>query len=492
MKRILILIICLALFCMVPASPAEDLTLPVKLQRQMQHEGNGLKGSIRISANADLSQHPFLYSIQNAEYNLLRNMSGGQWHMVLFQNDEQEQQINRIELYQAEDGLYFRSDFLPERVIRLPETGEIVASAAGESVSSGDNPSILDVLSSIVSMKEADRKRWLPVIEEYAKKLEVWMADYATEPELLRNPDGTVQMNLIYVVPEDEIRSEIVNLITEAASDPEVTGLMNTILTDEQKNIYLNSGYAAYYADALKGIALNSEMRFIKTVSALGEMIASEIVLPLDPTITGYQALTIMNRQGQTGFELKGEKGVFLIELPAETDIMAQKSFDAVVRIVKSSSEEEEKKNNFALKIDIRKEYSAYTDDETGKGHEVHHFTIDVNRDTENLPDGVTETDIPEFDPVRIEAELHFSGKSGPNSPTTLETDVSVNQNGFVLQLNGKFKTAATWPFVPFSKENAVMLTGMNENDMTAAMLEWMTNATERIIRTTTEGGTGE
>ena len=212
MKKTFALIIILTVLCATSFSVAAELTLPVKMERQMQHDGNGLKGSLRITANASPEKHPLLYAIQNADYSILRNMSGEMWHLVLFQSDEQEQQTNRFELYQGESHLFFRSDYLPDRVFSLPETKDFMSAIFnGESSDSG-NPPVLDVLVKVFTMKETERSRWTPVIEKYSKKLEVWLADFAKEPELLRNTDGSVQMNLIYTAPADALRKEMINL----------------------------------------------------------------------------------------------------------------------------------------------------------------------------------------------------------------------------------------------------------------------------------------
>ena len=489
MKKTFALIIILTVLCATSFSVAAELTLPVKMERQMQHDGNGLKGSLRITANASPEKHPLLYAIQNADYSILRNMSGEMWHLVLFQSDEQEQQTNRFELYQGESHLFFRSDYLPDRVFSLPETKDFMSAIFnGESSDSG-NPPVLDVLVKVFTMKETERSRWTPVIEKYSKKLEVWLADFAKEPELLRNTDGSVQMNLIYTAPADALRKEMINLITEAASDSDVTELLKGIMTEEQHNLYMNADLASYYTEALNGINLNSDMRFVKTVSALGEMIGSEIILPLDSATTGFHTLTIRTHDGKTEYKLEGEQGIILIETPEEIpEILAQESYDAKARYTYISTADEGRDKNQSLKISINKTYSASFDSETEKEHEIHHYDITIGRDTEHLPDGVSEDDIPAFETVHIDAVLHFSGKAGPNAPTILETDIQVEQADLKVQISGKLKTAATWPFVPFNTEHAISVTEMSEGEATAALLEWMTNATERTVRISDKG----
>ena len=83
MKRILTMILSLALLIAAANASADDLTLPTKLQRQIQHDGNGEKGDLTVTANADPEKYPFISAIQNAEYSILRNASGDKWHIVI-------------------------------------------------------------------------------------------------------------------------------------------------------------------------------------------------------------------------------------------------------------------------------------------------------------------------------------------------------------------------------------------------------------------------
>ena len=190
MKRILAFILCLAMICGCAASFADEVLAPsVKIQRQMQNDGNGVKGSFRIDANTP--DQPLLTAIQGAEYEILRNASEDRWHLVVFQQDEQGQQINKTELIQEAAGMYIRSDFLPGRVFRIPEIAELIpASFAG----AGENPSIINTVVSLASVNGADAQRWDPIVARYSSMLETWLAGYAASPEMQKNADGTTLM----------------------------------------------------------------------------------------------------------------------------------------------------------------------------------------------------------------------------------------------------------------------------------------------------------
>ena len=175
MKRILAFILCLAVICGYTASFADEVLAPsVKIQRQMQNDGNGIKGSFRIDANTP--DQPLLTAIQGAEYDILRNASEDRWHLAVFQQDEQGQQINKTELVQEASGLYIRSDFLPGRVFRIPEIADLIpASFAG----TGENPSIINTVVSLASASGADAQRWDPIVARYSSMLETWLAGYS-------------------------------------------------------------------------------------------------------------------------------------------------------------------------------------------------------------------------------------------------------------------------------------------------------------------------
>ena len=483
MKKILSLILCLMLVCTAAASFADETLAPsVKIQRQMQNDGNGIKGSFRIDGNASMEENPLFAALQGAEYDLLRTASGEDWHLVVFQQDEQGQQINKTELYSEATGLYFRSDFLPDRVFRVPGAENMIPDSFR---GAGENPSILTVLASVASKSGAEKARWDSVAQKYTSILETWLAGYAQTPELQRGADGTTKMKLIYIVPAEEIRGEIVSLVKTAAQDPEAMALLAPEMTEEQRVIYLSAGLEEYYSEALKSIRLTGEIRFEKEVTTLGEMTGAGITLPLDPGMTGYHTLELSSRNGKTGLTLTGDNGMIRLVIPEGLDeIMGQAPFEGTGSLLCYSAAEDRKDSNLSLSFSIRKAFETYSDEETGRIHEIHHFTVNVSRDTQNLPDGMTDADFPAFETIDAEANFHFSSKAPQSSPVTVESSISITRGETNLTLAGKVKTAATWPFVPFAVENAKAMAEMNQEETAAAFAEWIRNAAEKITRT--------
>ncbi len=482
MRKILPFILCLIMVCTAVVSFADE-TLPPseKIQRQMQNDGNGIKGSFRIDGNASAEENPLIAAVQGAEFDILRNASEDRWHLVAFQKDEQGQQINKTEIYQETAGLFLRSDFLPERVFQIPEAGDLISNSFS---SAGKNPSVLSVMVSIASKTGAEKAKWETAVQKYTSILETWLAGYAVTPELQRLADGTTKMKLIYVVPADDIRNEIVAMVKTAAEDPEMMALLAPEMTEEQRVIYLSAGLESYYNEALKSINLSGEMRFEKEVTTLGEMTGAGITLPLDPAVTGYQTLEIAGRNGQIGCTLTGDAGMIRLVIPEGlTEATGQTGFEGTGNLIRYSTAEDQKNGNLSLNFSIRKTFETYLDDETEKIHEIHNYTIAVSRDTQNLPEGLTDDEFPDFEPCSVEADFHFSSKAPQSSPVTLESVVSYTRGEMKITLSGKIKTAATWPFVPFATENAEPLNGMSQEDAGTALAEWIRNAAEQIQR---------
>ena len=97
------------------------------------------------------------------------------------------------------------------------------------------------------------------------------------------------------------------------------------------------------------------------------------------------------------------------------------------------------------------------------------------------------DADIDPFDDMTAELTLHYSGKSGPNAATKLETTLKLNQGELKLQAEGEIRTTSTWPFVPFDVSNALPLEKLSENEKTAAGIRLLKNADEAIVRKETE-----
>lgn len=490
MKRILTMVLCIVMMITAATALADELKLSTKLQRQMQHDGNGEKGKLTVTGNADAAEYPLLSAIQNAEYSILRNASGEQWHIVVYQAETDEEgkelsQFNKTELYRSEKSLFFRSDFLPNEVFQLPEEMSLILP---EGMTNRENPSLNSVLLSMMNLNEAARQKQDSAIEKYSKMLDKWIDGFQGIPEQIRTEDGSILMKLNCIVPADEVCREIANLIITAAADPEMESFFSQIMTDEQKAVYLNPNLGYYYMEALAGTAIRGDIQYTRTKTALGQTVSKELVLPINPEITGYEILKIRNSGDIQSWTLQGEKGTIQLFIPENIETIlegAEYQFNA--RYIRINQDRNSEEANLALSMQIRKNSELSFDQEKERNHEIITYTAEIRRDTSSLPEGAEDADIDPFDPLTAELTLHYSGKSGPNAATKLETAIKLNQGDMELQAEGEIRTTSTWPFVPFDTANALQLDKLTENEKAAAGMRLLKNADEAIVRKVTE-----
>ena len=487
MKRILTMILCLVLTVTAAAAYAADLTLPTKLERQMQHDGNGEKGSLTIYANADPEDYPLLSAIQNAKYTILRNASGDRWHIVLQQTENDEQgkeirQFNKTELYRGDDSLYFRTDFLPGEVFQIPEDlSVIIPELAGK----GENPSLDSVLVSLLSINSSAKEKQEAAIGKYSKILEKWIEGFQGTPEQIRSEDGSIQMKLSCIVPADEVRKEIAELVTAAAADPEMNEVFGQLMTDEQKAVYLNPDLGYYYTEAMAGAVISGDVQYTRIKTALGQTVSRELVLPVNAELTGYEVLKVKSTGDRVCWTLQGDKGTVQLFLPEDIEtILNGAEYQFSARYIRINSDPESEDANLAVVAQIQKTSEVSFDPEKEKNHETITYKVRVVRDTSLLPEGTEDADIDPYDNLTAELTLHYSGKSGPNAATTLEVGLKLNQGKLDLDASGTIKTASTWPFVPFSTEKDLKIEKLTENEKAAALLQLLKNANQDIVRT--------
>ncbi len=486
MKRILTIVLCIVMVITAAAAFADELKLSTKLERQIQHDGNGEKGKLIVTGNADSAEYPLISALQNAEYNILRNASGDQWHIVIYQAEKDDEgkelrQFNKTELYRSETSLFFRSDFLPNEVFQLPEE---ISMILPDEMKNPENPSLNSVLLSMMNLNDAARQKKDTAIEKYSRMLDKWIDGFQEIPEQIRTEDGSMLMKLNCVVPAEEVCREIAELVVSAAADPEMESFFSQIMTDEQKSVYLNPNLGYYYMEAMAGAAIQGDIQYTRTKTALGETVSKELILPINPEITGYEVLKIRNSGDIQSWTLQGEKGTIQLVLPENIEtILESAEYQFSARFIRINQDKNSEEANLALSMQLRKNSEISFDQEKERNHEIITYTADFRRDTSSLPEGIEDSDIDPFDNLTAEIKLHYSGKSGPNAATKLETTLKLNQGKMELQADGEIKTTSTWPFVPFDTANALPLEKLTENEKAAAVMQLLKNADESIVR---------
>lgn len=493
MKKSLFAVIALILIMTVCTCQAADYTLPEKMYNQLAI-GSGLKGSFSITSEGDTLEIPFLKNIldtrfiktvSDAEYKIRGIASGKDLHYYIFQSNDQDQQNALSELYQKDGICYFRSDMVQGKILQFPTKEDFLKSvipAGGENI----NPA--QFISNILSVSENEQKdQWDPVLTRYQNELEMWLAGFAVDAETVKLDSGSSALDFTYEIPMDEVYKQIITLFGEFASDPEINTLLDSIMTAEEKALYLNANLLYYYQDTLNSFDMSRILKMKKRVSAVGEVLSFGLELPLDEHSTGYNLLCVDSISGLTVYTLRNQEQVMQLGIPEKTDIQ-NTSAEKEIWIAKvfTDSSRREAENNFSVRINIKKTNSTYKKGEgdSAKNHEEDLYEVMIENNASYLPADIDLTVIPEFDTITANVNLHYSSQYAQNKATTLEIQANVKQGDTQLQIQGKVNTAAPWIFMPFEIVNPEPVGTDPEKVFIPYLTDWVSNAASMIHHT--------
>ena len=475
MKKICCFIFMISLTLSVfSVSFAAGYTLPEKMQRQLE-VGSGLKGSFTVHGNADSELNPLIHSVLNAEFEIRGIQYEGNKHYYIYQQGENEAMNALTEYCTAGSEQYLRSDFLKEESYLLPDTDHLINRWLK---SEGENPSVFpDLLKSVIGNNENDEL----TTDALERQIEMWISAFSAETAV-QTGDGSPTLSQTFRIPVEELYKTATEIIRTISSSETYMGYFREILSKEQIDTYLNPELGYYYIDAMKQLDMEGDILFTRTVSTLGELIQSSLVLPMDPEKTGYYSVTLENDETRKSIFFTGPRGMLYLELPLNFDLKAEKYENEIFRFVLVDNENEKAKN-VALRITASKKSDKYENAEEGKIHEKEEYTFRIVRDTAGLPDAVTEDLIPDMAEAEAEIIVHYSSKPQLSSPTTLELSCVVSQGEYSFDFKGTVKTASPWIYSPFSIEGAVDASNYEKDDFSLLKEEWIRNAEERLAR---------
>ena len=475
MKRRLISVIVLLIVFVTGSCHAAGYTLPEKMNNQLSI-GSGLKGSFSVSAEGEQFSTPFLNAVTDAEWAVCGIRSGDDLHYYVFQTNDREEQTALSEAYRKDGVYYLRSDMVQGKILAFPVLSQILASLFPES---GENGSASSFIANIIKLPENIRKdKWEPVLQKYQNQLELWLAEFTVTADTVKMENGLSALDFSYEIPMDSIYEQSVKLIGDFTKDPDVTALLDTVMTDVEKKTYLNGNLLYFYLDALHSLQIDQPVKMSKRVSAIGDVLRFRLELPFDERTTGYRSVDIETIEQLTVITIRKTGEIMVAAFP-ETEKLKQPSFEQSVWFARLNADPEKEKDNLAVRIDIVKKNETYEKDE--KTHEINHYDIKVLQDTKYLPADSDLSLLPEYTDMDISLDLHYSSKYAQNSATTLEIGADVRRGDSSMNIQGKFKTAAPWLFMPFEIIDPVPVGTDKEAVLDPYITDWISNAASMI-----------
>ncbi len=486
MKKKALSVIIMLIVLLTGTCHAASYTLQEKMYNQLTI-GSGLKGTFNVTAEGEKFSTPFLNAVTDAEWLLRGIRSGSDLHYYVFQSNEQDEQSAFTELYRKDGTYYLKSDMVEGKILSFPVLSQYLGSLfpAG-----GENGSSSSFISQIISLPENTRKeKWDPVLQRYQNELEMWLAGFTVNASTVKLENNLSAIDFSYEIPTESINAEILSLFGKIMSDPEATALLDTVMTADEKKIYLNPNLLWFYAEALQSLRIDQPVRMLKRVSTIGDVIKFRLELPLDERTTGYRSVCLEMVGQLTLITLVKTGETLLVGFPS-AEKLKMSAFEQSFWFARVNSDPEKTKDNRAIRIDVKKSNDTYEKDE--KTHETDRYDITVTQDTGYLPEDTDLSLLPAYDPIRAAVELHYSSKYAQNSATTLEVSAEIRQADSLLKISGKLKTAAPWLFMPFEITDPVAVGTDREQVLDPYFTDWVSNAASLVHHTAPEQETAD
>ena len=454
MKRFLCLVLCLSMvFACTAAVAEEDYSLTEKLQRQIDF-GNGVKGAMQIAAAGDSAAAQLLSCLNGTtiEIRSIKESGGDAFQLYLYTLDGEEQ-VGLTRFYGDDENLYMSSELLPALVLTYHTGGDLMdaLSQRGED----ENPNWLTAAWRLMSVPETVwAESWEPLLEGYYADVEVWLADYASEPQVNHTAGGETVMSVRYEIPADAVKAQVKKLLGKALNDEALMTLVRAQATDDQQFTYLTPGLMYYYEAAIDAADLEGEIVLERDLSTMGKTIGTAIQLPL-PAASGWETLTMNQDEDLTTLSLTGSAMSIALEMETASSSQTSSSYSGVIRVIREDGEGK----NLAAAFILSRVFNHSVDADT-REHDVTTWTLNVATDASVSED----EDYMSFEPVSATLMTHIHSKSAKRNATTLEVQASLNQGKEQFVLAGSVKTASPWVMDQLTTEGAEDVTAMTDS----------------------------
>ena len=267
LKRILSVLLCAALLLggTALAAKEDDYTLPELLYQQFAVQDYPIRGSVAVTASGTASWLDFLLPLtaSTLHVRLLNLEDSDDFQYQVFSQDDSGSQQGLTQLYRVGDTLYLRTDVLPDVLLSMP------LAESGKS-----NPSFYSVLAEMMAQPDILwESMWQPALEEYLNELELWLADYAAEPDTMTE-NGELVMRVSYVIPADDVKEQTKLMWKQALYDETLLALLRPMMTEEQQAAYLNPALGYFYDACIDALPLSGDLRLSRKFSARGDTLS--------------------------------------------------------------------------------------------------------------------------------------------------------------------------------------------------------------------------
>lgn len=467
MKRILALLLCAALclsMCSAVAANTDYNSQPEKMARQYT-DGSGVKGSIVFHAEGDAEWAQAISSISDVELQLrLMDVLNSGYHARLYVSQD-GRSLAMTELWSdGGDTAWLTSEFLMGSTYAFSAEKNLLTDLTGIGRA---NPTWYSAAANmLLNMNDKTwEESWLPKLEPTFQALEMWLAPYASEPERL-DVNGSVRMLVRYQVPAADIKQQIKALLPDLLSNQRLTKLLNSLMTEQQAEMYLHAGYLWYYEQIIDALPLEGNVVMERQFSTLGEDYSTMLTFPVADARYGLKELTIMQEADNTTLSMIFEDKTILLTAQCDRNGLVM----GTVRVY------DEQNGSIALGYELESSLETSVD-EKEREHERYHWVLSAQPELSFLAaDDPARSAYRSFDPFMVDVKADFYSKSGATTATTLELAVEVSAAGSNAGMNAVIKTASQWHLPEAYTGTAVMLDQLTDDQRAELWQDWLNN----------------
>lgn len=474
--RILCLLLCLLLTC--STALAADYTLPEKMNRQITF-GSGVKGAMTLAVAGGAEWLDLLLPFTGSQLQVRYIYKDGQFQCQLYATDDQEQQRALTQAYGDETHLYLRSDLLPDTLFSLPMGSALMDTLFG---GNAENPTFYSVVQAILSVPSEEWETyWTPALEPYETALEQWLTQFAANPSINQSDSGSSNMTLRYDIPSDALKSAMKDLMGQALQDATLQELLRPLLSDAQQAVYLNPSLSYFYDAVIDALPLSDDLTMVRKLSTRGELISSELVMPLPENKGNWASLTLTVTGSETALTLTGSEQAITLGL-TESAISADRTFwEGHFRYLPAEG------TLLSAAFTLDKEFTASTDEADGRAHEMTHWVLKAKPDLNHLEaDDPTRDNYADFDEITVDFSTHYSGRALDNNPTTLELAITAQLPAVSLETAIALRTTSPWVLTPLPTDGAESVLELTGERVQELLGEFSRNAALTMTSLTT------
>jgi len=480
MKKVIAFIISVIILLSSVGAYSVEYTLPEKMMKQLEI-GSGLKGSFSISTSGYGKDLPFLDALNKTEFEIRGLSTDGHLYYCIYQADDSEKQNNKTEIFSDNGCYYLKTELMNDQVYMVPDFYQIADTITiQEKETAAVTSAIIKLIEAISGSQSPE---WETALKPYRERTELWLSRFPVVTDYTTSSDGRNCLEMSYDIPYTTMVSFIQELLPVLYKDETVLRLLGQIMTEEQKNLYLNPDLIYFYAEILNSFKTEEDIVISKTTdSKTGKTVAIHLSLPLNPEVTGFELFTAdQEDNGINTWILRSENRMVSLKTPS--NLIWDHDFEYEIQFMNLFYDNgKEMPDSTALRIQISRQSSGpLSSEEDEKSHENYAFRMKINQDpsifTENHP-----IHLGSFDDIDAELNLHFSGKNAQQSPTTAELDFILQIGAKETSISGKFKSAAPWVVTIPETTDAINLLETTQDDQTK-MINHLTEHMVELLR---------